>query len=188
MDKSAEHYRTLALQGRIAAEAVGAFAAMIDEDEESPTLKTGADMTPDEVARLVDRILTSEARVERIKEQCQQWLMRAKSEHASLERWLRPVIADYMAAHPPKKGKTLHTPAGSVSLRTVPAHVEIAEEADAMQWAKANHQQAIVKRESLSAAEIKAWVGATGEIPPGCVMVDDEERMYVRALKKGESE
>jgi hypothetical protein len=152
------------------------------------TLKTGADMTPDEVARLVDRILTSEARVERIKEQCQSWIMRAKSEHGSLERWLRPVIADYMAAHPPKKGKTLHTPAGSVSLRTVPAHVSIEDEGNAMQWAKANHPHAVVTRESLSAAEIKAWVSATGEIPPGCVMVDDEERMYVRALKKGGDE
>jgi len=157
-------------------------------EEDQATLKTGADMTPDEIARLIDRVLTSEARVQRIKEQCAGWIDRARSDHASLERWLRPVIADYLAAHPPKKGKTLHTPAGSVSMRSVPSHVSVDDEGDAMQWAKANNPNAIVIRESLSAAEIKAWVSATGEIPPGCVLVEDEERMYIKAIKKGESE
>lgn len=130
----------------------------------------------------VDKVLTARERLARIKATCAAMIAEAQRDVESAESFFLPHLEAWARANPPRKGKTLKLTTGALSFRTVPGGPRVVDAAVCLEWARDHAATAIVVKETLSAASIKDYVEATGEIPPGVEVAEARESFDVRGV------
>lgn len=127
----------------------------------------------------VDKVLGARERLARIKAACQLMIQDAERQVADAEARFLPALEAWALANPPRKGKTIRLPTGSLSFRTVPGGHRVVDAEAALAWARAYLPAAVVVSERLDAAAVREYVHASGEIPPGVERVPEHERFGV---------
>lgn len=83
------------------------------------------------------------------------------------------------------KTKTLKTLGGSFAFRTVPGGIRKADPAALLKWAKVERPELVdrteIVKEDVSAATLKLFFNATGEVPPGAEIIADRDTFTHKA-------
>jgi hypothetical protein len=83
-----------------------------------------------------------------------------------------------------KKSRSL--PEGRIGYRTVPAKLDVVDEATVVEWVRSTvpsislHTILIPQEPKLSKRGLLAYFRMTGELPAGCEPIPEEERFYVQ--------
>lgn len=147
------------------------------DDDEQWSIRTEQD-----AAWAVGKIAAADLAVQHAKEQAAEYVRRVEAEAEQTRRYFRGHLECYYAEHPPAKGKSVKTPAGSYGMRKVPGGLFVDDDAKATAWAR-EHRPHLVERITtykLDKAGLKRE--PLDETPPGCVVRPDEERFYVKPL------
>lgn len=158
-------------------------AAVIDflEAEEVPAERPPwAVATEGDAIWAVDRLLTARQRRDRIAEQCRAVLAAAERDVERAEAFFLPLLEDWARRNPPRTGRTIRLPTGSLSFRRVPGGPRVVDDAAALAWARAALPDAVRVVASVDRTAIKAYAAATGELPPGVELKPDDESFHVR--------
>lgn len=127
-----------------------------------------------------DKILSARERLARVTAACAEMIAEAGREVADLEGLFLPQLEEWARQNPPRKGKTIRLPTGALAFRTVPGGPRVADEEAALSWARQHLPAAVQVRERVIAAEIKGYVAATGELPPGVELAEERETFSVK--------
>ena len=125
-----------------------------------------------------ERIEELEAEIERIEERNRE---RTEPLQRNLE-WLHcrfdDVLRTYAAAKTTPKSRTVKLLYGTLSFRRNPDSLNILDETKAIEWSQANAPTAI--KVSILKTPLKAYVKATGEVPPGCEYLPGEDEFHIK--------
>lgn len=158
---------------------------LFDEDPDILDEQTAADAV-DRVLTLDDRIRRVEAERDAFVRRCEARIEHLRAERAQVWDGLRGPLQRYYEAHPPRRGRTLHLPTGSLAMRVRPGGPRKVDEAAVKSWAAAEAPDFLVEEyvSRLRWADLKKAVEAGEvEVPPGVEMVDDSETFEVKAPK-----
>lgn len=129
----------------------------------------------------VDKILVARERLERVKNQYQAALLEAELEVKDAEAFFLPLLEAWFDANPPKRGKSIKLPHGTIGKRTVPGGPRVTDDAAVMAWAKEQGIPGLIKvTESVSRTAVREYVTSTGDIPDGVEVVESREAFDVR--------
>ena len=151
-----------------------------------------------EARRYMDRVEEWGAAEVRRAENEERWLLTRFG--GELQEWVRRQLGANR-----NRQRSLKLPAGQVGFRTTPRGLTIVDESVLAQWCRRSLTDALRLRvegrgesacllldligesrphfevhEGVSASEVKRWLDATGELPPGAVVAGPEERFYVK--------
>jgi len=138
------------------------------------------------VLTLDDRIARVEAEREAFVRRCNSRIEHLRAERAQVWDALRGPLQRYYEAHPPRRGKTLHLPTGSLAMRTRRGGPRKVDEAAVKSWAAAEAPDFLAEELviRLRWADLKKAVEAGEvEVPPGVELLEDSEAFEVKALK-----
>lgn len=138
--------------------------------------------TEAEAAWAVDIVLSYDERLERLDEAHRTYRAQLERERQRAVEFFEPHLREFYEANPPKRGKTIKLVTGRIGFRKVGGGPRIQDKEKVLEWAR-EHRPDLVEvetRESVPAAGVKDHVGKTGEIPPGVVVLDDEERFQIK--------
>lgn len=154
------------------------------DSQEQLEVAPGFTVTDEESANWVVRKIT-EARA--YQEKVREWAKKEQDRAAADAEWFLgrfgAQLAEFTEKHLSGKKKSLSLPAGVVGFRKAPAQVQVVDEPALLEWAKAEAPEIVVvvpATERVSKSEINLWVKSTGEVPPGAIVVPEEERFYVK--------
>lgn len=144
--------------------------------------------TEDAAAWAIDRVLSQRARLDRVSLAAAAAVAREEAELARREEFFGAHLAAYYTAHPPARGKTIHTLAGSIGLRLRRGGVRVVDPALTLPWAEQHLPEAVRVRTTTSVVvdEVRSYVLALPpgtDLPPGVAVVDDEDRLVIEAPK-----
>jgi phage host-nuclease inhibitor protein Gam len=155
----------------------------IDEDE-AQTFSAFDDV---EAAKAIRRLINLDRDEAAADEMCAAMKADIERRRAFLVARDLPLLREYAAARLRGKSKTVKTPGGSLSFRTVNAHLKIKDRAAVLAWAKERAPQLVhttmTPVEKFEADEVKAYVEKHGEIPPGIEGVPEHEAFTVKPPK-----
>lgn len=136
-------------------------------------------------AWVVDKLLSYDERLARLKEQFLAMVRALEADKARFERRFLPELEAWFDGQA-KRGKSLSLLTGTLSKRTVPAAPTVADEAEALAWAQ-EHLPAALKTVpatvKLDGAALRAHVKETGEVVPGVEWREARETFAVSGLK-----
>ena len=144
----------------------------------------------------VDKILSRQERIARIKAQAQEMIEREEADLARLHARFGAELEQWALREIESRGgktKTLRLLQGTVSVRTVPASVRIADAEAAMEAAKAQMPELVqvVQTEKLDTAAYRKAaqerLEATGDVLPGVEPVPARQSVTVKAEKGGKA-
>lgn len=111
----------------------------VDADEifDQPIAPDGFSIQTEEQASwAVNTLLTLDEQIDRVKAQHTKVLRLMEGARDRARDFFEAHLRAFLEAHPPAKGKTLHLPHGSLSLRMVPGGPRIDDEAACLEWAR----------------------------------------------------
>lgn len=166
-----------------------AQVAGLDEDLADPPLDDLAALDLDDhaaAAWLVDRLLSYDERIERIEAQSRAMVSALTRAAERFRAAAQPELERYFAAHPPSKARSLKLASGTIGWRKVPGGLRTTSKAAAVKWAQkqAPHLVELKVVHDVRADALREHFAATGEIPGGCEVTEDEERFYIRGPKE----
>lgn len=165
---------------------------MTDEDEiaeDAPTPQWVVD-SEDKAAWAIDRLLSREADVVRVKAAAANAIARAEKELARARDFFLPQLVLWSVDHPPRRGKTLHFVTGSLSATTTAPRVKIADEKALIAWADANEGLSVrtvipPPVRSVAHADVVALLSRPGTpLPPGVEIVPSTTTYKVTGPKE----
>ena len=135
----------------------------------------------DKASWAVDKILIARERLERVKAQFQAAVHEAQQEVADAEAFFLPLLELWYNANPPRKGKSIKLPHGTVGKRTVPGGPRVLDVDAVLAWAKEHGIPGIVKvTESVNKTAVAEYVKSTGDLPDGVEIVESREAFDVK--------
>ena len=135
----------------------------------------------DKASWAVDKILIARERLERVKAQFQAAVHEAQQEVVDAEAFFLPQLEAWYNANPPRKGKSIKLPHGTVGKRTVPGGPRVVDETAVLEWARREGIPGLIKiTESVSRAAVKEYVASTGDLPDGVELVESRESFDVK--------
>jgi phage host-nuclease inhibitor protein Gam len=149
-------------------------------------------LTDVDVNRVLRRMAAEEAEIERIEAQANDEIERIRvrrdeliEAHGKRLEYLQiiygPQIEEYTrTALEGAKKRSLDFIHGTAGFRNAPPSVEITDESLALAWAGEHCADAIKVTTSLLKTPIKAHIEATGEVVPGAVYSEGEDRFYLK--------
>lgn len=76
--------------------------------------------------------------------------------------------------------KSINLPAGRIGRRLQPAKLIVAVEDEAIAWARINCPEALTTSTKLNKTKLNEHFAATGEVPPGVTLVNEDDFFYVK--------
>lgn len=164
---------------------------MRDEIEEldGPPVPNEARQEPWEItdegkaAWAVDKVLAARERLARIKAACQAMIAEAEREAEDTEALFKPQLEAWARANPPRKGKTIKLMTGALAFRIVPGGPRVTDADAVIAWARAEGVESALRVKevvSVDAAGLRAYVEASGDLPPGVDLVEAREAFDVK--------
>lgn len=122
---------------------------------------------------------------DRVEAQHEARLARIDGKERSLRYLFENALASWTAAHLTGKRKSIILPDGTVGMRTVKGGIKTESDITLREWAKVELPQAFnYDRAPLLVQIVKDWETKHGKTAPGRIMVDDEERFYLKVESK----
>lgn len=135
----------------------------------------------DKASWAIDKILIARERVERVKAQFQAALDQAELEARDAEVFFLPLLEEWYEANPPRKGKSIKLPHGTIGKRTVPGGPRVVDPDAVLAWAKEHGIPGIVKvTETISKTAAIEYAKTTGDLPDGVEVVEARETFDVK--------
>lgn len=94
---------------------------------------------------------------------------------AELRAWLDSELANQGG-----KSKSINLPAGRVGIRRLSAKIEVLDQAAVLAWAQHHCPEAIKRVESIRKTPLNEHFQATGEVPDGTTVRDEQDTFYIR--------
>ena len=159
-------------------------------DDENPPAPAGWYIdSEDRAAYAVDRLLSREADLARIRAAAASWVERAEKDLDHARGFFLPMLAEWMLMHPPAKGQTLHFATGSFAARKQPERIEVTDEAAAIAWAKEEAPELLTNPAPVQPApriirsELNRVRAKFGDVP-GTAIVPETVTFAVKAPKE----
>lgn len=129
------------------------------------------------------RIAATSAAVTIAKATAADYVQTAEKEAARTADFFGAHLESYLQDNPPAKGKSTKLASGSIGYRTVKGGARITDQTALVEWAAGNDPTIIntTTTRSVAAADVKAIVSKTGEVPDGVTLTDDRENFYFKA-------
>lgn len=137
----------------------------------------------EKAAWAVNKILSFDEQIERVKEQSKLLVESLEKEKASFEARFLLELEEWARANMPRKGKTVKLITGQLQFRRKPGGPRITDAAAFTDWAR-RHAQDLLTVETVykpNRPAVWAHVTETGELFPGVEVLPEEELMYVKA-------
>jgi phage host-nuclease inhibitor protein Gam len=117
----------------------------------------------------------------RIKEQSQKMLCEIDTARKSLQYLNGDEFkqrAQAMLDEVEGKKKSINLFTGTIGYRTNPARINIVNESEALAWSEKELPTAVKTEKSILKKPVMDYIKTTGEIPPGCELIESFEKFY----------
>lgn len=146
-----------------------------------------AQVTTEAEANLIVRAFTEiDAQAERLRAQLDARMRRIERKRKSLEYLFENALAQWTADNLSGKRKSIVLADGTVGYRTIAARTVTESDATLREWGKVHLPQSINwDRAPLLVSVVQSWEAKEGQLAPGRIAQEAEQRFYIKAEKKG---
>lgn len=131
-------------------------------------------------AWVTDRIQAWKSEIERIKDTAAAEIKRRENMITYFMGKFEQELEAYARSSMPSTRKSMVLPNGiKLSFRTIPPKLEVKDESQFLDWAKAWMPEAVVVKESVSKSTVNTHWKDTGEIPQGCEVAPERVGFYI---------
>lgn len=164
----------------------------IPDNQEAPAAGQFSIDDSSKASWAIARILEAEARMagrealaNDYKARIDQWLATANRQDNDSVSFLSILLEPYVKDEVSKlhKSRTLSLPTGTASLRKLPDHLEITDNAAALAYCEAEHPEAVIIKKELDKSTLKELILKQAEPIPGVEAELGPDKLYIKPLK-----